>query len=195
MDASAIRKGKMYVTAAVTSRMRRMAGAAVVMIAMCLPGCMLPERTFEPERDPASLDDVTFLHYLASVPVATVDEGMRAVLMLRDNSAHPSTYEQRYAALEGLGAVKRAWHLEPNRILDKGTLGYMLRKVCKLPHSVNEWFASLTGLGDRRYALKSCIYAGLMPYGRAQDPVTGGELLSAMTAAEQRLQEHGGETP
>ena len=75
--------------------------------------------------------------------------------------------------------------LTPDSVLDKGTLAFMLRCVCELPRGVNEVvLVDGLGVGDRRYALKTCIYEGLMPYGQARDPVTGGEVVSALTAAE-----------
>ena len=149
--------------------------------------CTAPHRSYQPTQDPATLDNVSFLHYLATVPVVTVDEGVRAVLLLADDPAARSTFDERIAALGHREAVKQAWHLQPDQILDKGTLAYMLRTVCRLRRSVNERLAASTGWGDRRYALQTCIHAKLLPYGLAHEPVTGGELLSALTAAERYL--------
>jgi hypothetical protein len=147
----------------------------------------MPLRTFEPAQDPGALDDVSFLHYLATVPVVTVDEGMRAVLLLEGEGARWPTFNERSKELHRIGAVKAAWHLQQEQILNKGTLAYMLRTICKLRRSFNERLAAATGIGDRRYALATCIHAGLLPYGLAHEPVTGGELLSALTAAERQL--------
>ncbi|GAF69285.1 unnamed protein product, partial [marine sediment metagenome] len=132
----------------------------------------MPRRTFQPEQDEASLDDVSFLHYLATVPVVTVDEGMRAVLLLTGDSTQWPTFEKRYEELRGRGAVKAAWRLRSGRILDKGTLAYMLRTVCSGARSLNEILASKTGIGDRRYALKACVDEGVLPHGLAHEPVT-----------------------
>jgi len=149
--------------------------------------CTRPQRTYQPAQDPATLDDLSFLHYLATVPVVTVDEGMRAVLLLTGDSARWSTFEQRYEELRRRGAVKEAWRLEPGQILDKGTLAYMLQCICDVPRSLDDMLASKTSVGDRRYALKTCIHEGVMPYGLAHEPVTGGGLLSALTIAERYL--------
>ena len=155
----------------------------------------MPQRTYQPERDPAVLDDVSFLHYLATVPVVSVDEGLRAVLMLAGTGKDAATYEQRYEALLERGAIKRSWDLNADQILGKGTLAYLLRTVCELPRSVDEILASRTGLGERRYALKTCIDERLIPYGLAHEPVAGGELLSALANAERYLESRAGETP
>ena len=153
-----------------------------------LAGCAAPQRTFRPAQDPATLDDVPFLHYLATVPVVTVDEGMRAVLLLTDTTIKRATFDQRFKVLRRFGAVKTAWHLRSGQVLNKGTLAHMLRTLCDLPYSVNERLALATGLGDRRYALKTCVYGGLLPYGLPHDPVAGGEMLSALTEAERYLE-------
>ena len=166
-----------------------------------LASCTLPQRSFQPAQDPAALDDVSFLHYLATVPVVTVDEGMRAVLLLvRDSNLAPATsqwptFDRRREALRRLGAVKAAWRLKPGRILDKGTLAYMLRTVCNVPRSLNEVLASVTGLGERRYALKTCIREGLLSQSLSHEPVIGGEILSALTNAERYLASKSADNP
>ena len=165
---------------------RTVAGGFCLVVVAALVGtsCALPQRSFRPEREEASLDDVSFLHYLATLPVVTVDEGMRAVLLLTDDNVKRADFDDRFDELRRRGAVKTQWRLSSGRILDKGTLAYMLRAIYGGPRSVNELVASRTGLGDRRYALKACVARGLMPYGLAHEPVTGGELLSALTELE-----------
>ena len=168
---------------------RLIAGLCVTAVVL-LGGCQgllrtyPAQRTFQPARDPDSLSDVAFLHYLPTVPVATVDEGMRAILMLVGEAEATGTFEQRFEALRGRSAVKTAWGLRSGQILDKGTLAYMLRSVCGLSRSLGEFLASWTGLGDRRCALRTCIDEGLLPYGVWDEPVKGGGLLSAITEAE-----------
>lgn len=164
---------------------RASAGTCIMFFAL-VGGCAAPQRAFSPAQDPATLDDVSFLHYLATVPVVSVDEGMRAVLLLTDSPARHKTFEQRFQALHEHGAAKKAWKLAADQILDYGTLAFMLRVTGELPPSLNERLASVTGLGDRRYALKTCIYEGLLPHGLSGQPVTGGELLSALTEFERR---------
>ena len=174
---------------------RRLAAGVPVVAFMLAAACTMPQRTFQPEQDPAALDDVSFLHYLATIPVVSVDESLRAVLMLARASTGATTYEQRYEALLERGAVKHSWELNADQILSKGTLAYLLRTVCELPRSVDEILASRTGLGERRYALKTCVDEGLLPYSLAHEPVTGGELLSALADAEHYLESRSGKTP
>jgi len=174
-------------------RMRR-AAVLVVPVVVFLGGChgvgtdrKPMQRAFRPELNPDALSDVAFLHYLATVPVATVDEGMRAVLILVDDRSGARTFEKRTQVLHEQGVVRQSWNLTCGQILDKGTLAYMLRRVCGVSPSVGEVLASCTGLGDRRAALKTCVDAGLLPYGVSTEPVKGGELLSAIAEAERIL--------
>ena len=147
----------------------------------------MPRRTLEPERDTAQLDDVGFLHYLATVPAVTAGEGMRAVLLLAGPTSRWATFEEQREELLRIGAIKPAWRLHADDALDKGTLAFMLRAVCRLRRGVNEKLTMAMGFGERRYALKSCIDERLLYYGVTTDPVTGGELLSALTRAEEIL--------
>ena len=155
--------------------------------ALIVAGCAAPRRSYEPEQDVSALSDVLFLHYLATVPVVTVDEGFRAVLMLVDTPEDVSTFPARRAVLAHMGAIKPAWELEPEQVLNKGTLAHMVRTVCGLPPGLNELWLSPLGLGDRRYALKTCVYVGVMSSGLSYAPVTGGELLSVITKVESHL--------
>jgi hypothetical protein len=158
-----------------------------VFFMAALPTCTAPRRTWTPPQDPTQLDDTAYLHYLATVPTVTVEEGSRAVLLLIGPTDRSATFEQRWAELEQKGAVKAAWRRSPGDTLDKGTLAYMLRVICDVPPGLNDLLAARTGLGDRRYALRTCVYHGMLSYGLPHDPVTGGELLSALSAAESRV--------
>jgi len=164
------------------ARCRRARVAAVGVL--WLSGCALGHRSFVPDQDADQFDDVAFLHYLPTVPVVTVAEGSRAVLLVVGSTDNWPSHEARWQELGRRGAVKSAWGLDPEHILDKGTLAHMLCVLCDVPRSFSQALASSTGLGDRRYALRTCVYEGLLPYARAQDPVSGGELLSALQTAE-----------
>jgi len=151
---------------------------------LVLIGCSAPHRTYQPPQAPSALNDTAFLHYLATVPTVTVAEGVRAVGLLLDPTPGPASFDDQRRRLEKVGALKPGWALVPEETLEKGTLAFMLSVVCKTPRSLHESAATLTSLGDRRYALKTCIDEGLLPYGLSHDPVTGGELLSALSRAE-----------
>lgn len=149
---------------------------------------MAPRRTFQPEQDVAALDDTSFLHYLATVPTVTVDEGLRGVLILSTPEGDFPTFDDRLAELTRQGAIKTRWGLEPDQTLDHGTLAYLLRVLCRTPTSLSAILVLPMGLGDRRYALKTCIDEGLLPYALPNEPVSGGEFVAVLSRAEARIQ-------
>lgn len=156
----------------------------------CL-GCSTAARTIQPV-DRSGLSSVAYAHSVANAPVATVGSAAR---LLADLSAHTEdgndgskrSEAAAYDALVARGSIRAAWNVSPNAILDAGTLAYMLRAEGGLTPSTNERLASFTGLGDRRYALRSCIADGLLPPQREDAPVSGGALLEAVAALANRM--------
>lgn len=150
----------------------RQLGGVICLVSFVVAGCHRPLRAPDNRQDTSALSDMAFLHYLAGAPTVTVKEGMRAMNLLAQ--------EDHRAFVDW-----KRWNLDEDSVLDKGTFAFMLRSVCDLPRGFNEVvLAKGLGLGARRYAMKTCIYEGLMPYGRASEPITGGELLSVLSAAE-----------
>jgi len=148
-------------------------------------GCATPRRAFKPEQDPSTYNDAAFVHFLATVPTVTVGEGARAVLLLVGPTEQWPTTADQISELTRRGAFRTRWKLDPEDTLDRGTLAYMLRAICELPRGVNERVIGRIGVGDRRFALATCVHHALLPHGQTRDPVTGGELISAVTKAEE----------
>lgn len=171
----------------------RVVATAVALI--LLSGCAAKDRTFRPGVEVDRLGDMEFTHYLASVPVASVDEGMRATLLLTGDSTRWPAYHDRRAELLRRGTVRERWRLRKDAPLDLGTLAYMLRSTCSIPRGVNDVLFGSWGAGDRRYAIRACTSAGVLPYGRSGDVVTGGQLLAAVTAADNYLNRNKPESP
>lgn len=167
---------------------------ALAVVLLVMPACVQPRRSFTPDVDSATLSDTVFLHYLARTPMVTVDEGARSVLLLVDSEDERSTATSRTNELLRRGAIKVAWGLDPNQVLDVGTLAHMLRVLCDVPAGLNDRIGDVTGLGDRRAALRTCHRAGLLPYSVPHAPVTGGALLTALVRAETYLDVSSAET-
>jgi len=159
--------------------------AALSLMLACSVGCGRPQRSWTPPVDPDSLSDAAFLHYLASAPTVTVEEGVRGVLLLRGQTDRWPTFAQRETELLRVGALKAEWKLSPSDTLDMGTLAFILRTLCGLPRSLGEEVAERTGLGKRRYALRTCFAAGLLPESNSTRPVRGGEFVAALAMAEE----------
>ncbi len=157
--------------------------------ALAISGCGGPRR-FEPAQNPDALPSTSFLHYLATVPVASVAEGYRAILLVADGEEKWTTHEQRSAELTRRGMVHEAWRLEPNDMLDKGTLAYMASGVCRLPDGLNTLLLGSWGLGDRRYALKQVAAAGIMDYDVPYRVLRGGEVFGILAKVDAYMAEH-----
>ena len=67
----------------------------------------------------------------------------------------------------------------------------MATRVCQLPGWVNSRVLGSWGLGDRRYALKDAVAAGLMPYDTPNHAVRGGELVTALVKIDEYMAEQG----
>ncbi len=164
------------------------ARGVLMVVGLLLAGCA-SVRHYEPDVDPNSLDGTTFIHYLGTVPVASVEEGCRAILLVADEDEDFGSHHDRYAELVGRGVIRASWRLEPGQVLDRGTLAFMAARVCRIPKGVNSLLLGSWGLGDRRYALKDVVAAGLMSYGMPGHAVRGGELVSVLTKMDEYLSE------
>jgi len=162
-----------------------------VALGMVTAGGCRHQITFEPQQDHNQLDSLEFVHLLAQQPVVTYDQGCRAVLLVADGEESPHTFGERKAELESRGVVSAAWGLQENDPLDRGTLGHMIFKTCRMRHGFNTWMASFTGLGDRRYALKSVIREEIISYGLSYQVPTGGEVVAALARADDYMAKKG----
>ena len=147
-------------------------------------GCSTPLRAFQPDVSPDTLSDAAFVHYLASTAVVTVDEGARAVLMFIGDEAASADAGRRREALEQRDMIRDAWRLVADSVLDQGTFAFMLCRGLGTPRTFNERAAQWTKLGERRAALATAVYEGLLPYGSAHGPISGGEVAAALVQAE-----------
>ncbi|MCC7292847.1 MAG: hypothetical protein IT449_12370 [Phycisphaerales bacterium] len=167
-------------------RRRFLIGGAAALAAAC--GCAPRIRTWTPPQSPDSLDNVSFLHYLATAPLANVDEAARAVLILLEPEAPPLAVQERMAAAQRKGLIRAGWKLRGEHVLTRGVLAYMLRRACELPAGAND--ALPAGVGDRRYAIRACADAGLLAHGAADESISGGELLGAIRSADAWQEAH-----
>jgi hypothetical protein len=140
---------------------------------------------------PATLSDEAFLHYLPAAPTVPVDEGIRAVLLLDSEGHSFRTFDERWAELRRRGAVRDDWDLRAGDTLDVGTLAFMLRSLTGVRGGLTNVVSEATGLGERRYALRACVDAGLLPPSRSRQPVIGGVLIAALTKSESSMRSPG----
>ncbi|NOT02866.1 MAG: hypothetical protein HOP29_19880 [Phycisphaerales bacterium] len=163
-------------------------GLAVLSVG---PAGCAPRVAITPKMDHNQLDSLALLHYMAGQPAVTNDEACRAVLVLVDGAETPGTFDARRQALETRGMVRGEWNLQASDAVDRGTLAYMIFKGCGVRQGMNTWLSQGTGLGDRRYALRRCIQEDIMPYGLPYQIPTGGEVVRALSRADDVLAKKG----
>lgn len=153
-------------------------------------GCARP-RQVQPDVDPTTLDDMSFQAYLADVPVVSVNEACRAMLILADGRDETKTWSERRSVMIERGLIRSAWGLQPDNVADRGTIAFMVCEVCRIKGGVNRLILASWGPGDRRYAYREVVYRKLMPGGSEHHHLTGGQMVSLMGKADAWMDEHG----
>ncbi len=162
--------------------------AAIILVSTV--GCSGP-RALEPARNPDELSDAGFQVYLAETDLITVDEAYRAMLILADGEDACQTFDERRAQLESRGIAKAAWKLEPQNVVDTGSVAYMICRICEIRGGVCANTFGRLGLGDRRYALRELIYREMIDDSVDYQYVTGPSLLALMAEADELMEKKG----
>lgn len=152
-------------------------------------GCGPRARAWTPAESPDALSDTAFLHYLATVPIASVDDAARALLMVVDGHA-AATPAARLGDITQRGWIDAHWRAQSDHVLTRGVAASMLSRACKLPEGLNARLSRITNVGRQRYAIRACADAKLLSYGTVDQTISGGELLSAISAADAYVQAH-----
>jgi hypothetical protein len=155
-----------------------------------ISGCAGPRRSV-PAVDAAKLSDEAFQAYLAEIDLVTVDEAYRAMLILADGEDTCEGFEQRKAALEGRGIVRAAWHLQPENVVDAGSVAYMVCRICEISGGINMHLFGAGGLGDRRYALRELIAREMIEDAVDYQYMTGAAMFAILRRADTLMQEKG----
>ncbi len=158
--------------------------AALAASVLLMSGCVQPHRD-PPSVDPSTLGDIEFQSYLATAPLITVDEAFRAILILADGEDTCKTFEERREKLESRGIARPGWKLNPEAIIDRGTLAYMTCKICRIYGGVDMLVFGNLGVGDRRYAMRELIYEKIMDEGSAYWYVRGDEIVAVLAKADE----------
>lgn len=164
---------------------------AVALWLSVVGGCAAPVRSIHPTIDPNTLSETGFVHYLAATAVVTFDEGGRAVLSLVGDAAASKGVVRRREALIQRGVLRETWGVQADTVLDRGSFAYMLCGALGVRPSFNDSLAGVTGWGERRAAVQTAVYEGLMDYGPAHEPISGAEVASALVRGETWLDRHG----
>ncbi|HKQ50637.1 MAG TPA: hypothetical protein VJZ71_21380 [Phycisphaerae bacterium] len=153
-------------------------------------GCTAP-RQEQPSVNAAELSDEGFQAYVAELNLVTVDEAYRAMLILADGQDGSKDFEERKTKLESRGIARSAWKLEPENVIDSGSVAYMVCKICQIRGGVNMNLFGSWGLGDRRYALRELVYREMIDESVDYQFMTGAILYGLMRDADELMAKKG----
>ncbi len=153
-------------------------------------GCAGP-RMSTPSADPNELSDAAFQGYLAEIDLVTTDEAYRAMLILADGEDPSDGFEQRRQTLESRGIARAAWDLQPDHVIDAGSVAHMVCQICRIPGGVNMHLFGSVGLGERRYALRELIYREMVSDTVDYQYMTGAALFALMRKADALMEKKG----
>ncbi len=168
----------------------RLLWAVLTVAAVSLAGCS-QHIDYAPSQDHQALESSEFLHFMAQEPMVTYDQLGRAALLLADGEERPMSFDERVAELKSRGIVREEWNYAADTIVNRGTLAYVILKVCQMPGGINTFLSGLTGLGCERYALKEITRRKIVPYGFAYQVPTGGEVARALARADDYMAKRG----
>ncbi len=157
----------------------------------CLAGACAGPRQTQPAVDPATLSDDAFQAYLAEVDLVTVEEAYRAMLVLADGEDNCKTFEERRQKLESRGIARPQWNLQPQDVVDAGSVAYMICRVCEIHGGVCYNLLGRAGLGDRRYALRELIYREMLDDMADYQYVTGAAMVGLIAKADALMEKKG----
>ena len=123
---------------------------------------------------------------LAERPVATVEDGLRMILLLAEGVGAEEPFDQVAAKLRGSDLIRDEWLKKADERLRKGQLAYMIVKACGIKGGLT---MMLTGVSER-YAVRECIFLELLARGSTGNYVSGLELLGSIGRAEKYLEAH-----
>jgi len=170
---------------------RATATLLALAVACCFVGACAGPRPTQPPVDPGTLSDDAFQAYLAEVDVVTVDEAYRAMLVLADGEDTCKTFEERKQKLESRGIARAQWNLQPDVVVDAGSVAYMICRICKIQGGVCFNLFGRPGLGDRRYALRELIYREMLDDTVDYQYMSGAVMVGLMAKADALMEERG----
>lgn len=158
-----------------------------------LIGCAAPRppETALSGVNPDDLSDSAFQVYVNRVPLVTVAEAYRSMLILADGKDGRDSFEERRAELENRGIVRPAWGLQPENVIDTASVSYMVCKVCEMPGGINQVLFGSWGLGDRRSAMRELMFRGMIEDSIEYEYVTGSALFALMRNADAHMKKKG----
>jgi len=167
--------------------------ATIFLVLAGSSGCAAPRppETALSGVDPDTLSDSAFQVYLNRVPLVTVGEAYRAMLILADGKDGRDSFEARRQELESRDIVRSAWGLQREDVIDTASVSYMVCKICEMPGGINQVLFGSWGFGDRRSAMRELMFRGMIDDSFEYEYVTGSGLFALMRNADAHMKKKG----
>ncbi len=163
-----------------------LAAAAAALPMLAVQGGAFRAETGAAAQDARNRESRTaYIRRVFEKDLASYGDACRMVLSHSTGEHTDAEFKSVHGDLAARGIVETGWELEEPARLTKGTLAYM---VCKAAGVKGGLTASVFGM-SRRYALKECLYLGLIAGGTTDEYVTGRELIDVVTNVEVYRQE------
>jgi hypothetical protein len=165
------------------ARPRRRLGWLVLLCAGWPLGCQttLPAKPGDPPIPAHS--NAELIAHISDLSYVTAEPAFRAVYTLSTAETFDGDFETLSATMLDEGLIPRRWKYTPDRLVDRGAVGYMICKACRIQTGVN-W--NLTGLG--RYAWRELVYRRIAEPSSEYGYVSGGEFVGILLRADDYLQ-------
>jgi len=186
------RIGSLTGTAIDGLKITRVIWAAGLLAAWSGLGCTETLRVEQAEAGQKVPADAFLHEHLQTQPMVTVAEAYRAMLMLAEGDDNCTDFEARRQTLESRGIARAEWNLRSEASIDRGSVAYMVCQIINVRGGINyNLFGRLTGVGDRRYAVRELAYLQIMTPAAPYRYITGGELVDVLAKADRYMAEHG----
>ena len=160
----------------------------VLILVVALGGCAPPGvrgvQAFEdlPAAEGEVASDAEFLFELSEKKYCSTDDAYRGMLYLIDGTDTSKDFEERTARMVMHGVANKSWKHNPNAVVTKGKVAYMLVRTLEIRGGV---MYNITN-GCPRYALRELIHKGIIKGGIEHSKVSGAEYVGILGRADDR---------
>jgi hypothetical protein len=158
---------------------------SLVLGSLFLGGCRATGPATTQPTVPRDSSAELVLH-IGDQPFVTAEAAYRAVYALWKGQPFPGQFDQLAGTLRAEDLIAKDWKHSPDHFLDRGSIGFMVCRACRIRSGLN-WM--LTGLG--RYAWRELQFKGIAGEGSEYGLMSGGEFVGLLLRAEDYLRRTG----
>jgi hypothetical protein len=157
-----------------------------VLALVLLTGCQATMRHATTQPAVPRTGNAELVMYISDQPYLTAETAYRAAHLLAKGTPFDGDFDALASTLRSAGLIARHWRHTSDQYLDRGAVGFVICRACRIRSGVN-W--TLTGLG--RYAWRELQYKGIAGGGGEYGLMSGGEFVGLLSRAEDYLRRTG----